>query len=79
MKRLIRCQQCEDMPKGITRNILDLHDENNDGRLDFEEFYRLSREHQWLLKGMLVKYCKMIVPSPRREEVDQTGTYKRFR
>lgn len=79
MKRLIRGQQCDSLPKGVARSIMEMHDVNNDGRLDFEEFYRLSRQNEWLFKGMLVKYCKMIVPSPHREAVDQTGTYTRFR
>lgn len=79
MKRLIRSQRCEGLPKGMAGAILEVHDENGDGRLDFEEFYRMSQQNQWLFKGMLIKYCKMIVPSPHREEVDQTGTYTRFR
>lgn len=78
MKGLIRRHQCDSLPKGIARNILEMHDVNDDGRLDFEEFYRMSLQQPWLFKGMLIKYCKMIVPSPHREEVDQTGTYTRF-
>lgn len=76
MKRLIQRHQCESLPKGIARSILDMHDSNNDGRLDFEEFYSLSQEHGWLFKGFLVKYCKMIVPSPHRDDEDQPGILK---
>lgn len=79
MKRLIRSQQCDVLPKGIARKILERHDANEDGRLDFEEFYALSQEHTWLFKGLVVRYCKMLVPSPHREEFDQTGRYKRFK
>lgn len=76
MKRLIQRHQCESLPKGIARSILDLHDGNADGKLDFEEFYAMSQEHAWLFKSFLVKYCKMIVPSPHRdEEEDQPGKY----
>lgn len=73
MKRLIRRHQCEQIPKGIARQILEMHDTNNDERLDFEEFYALSQEHEWLFKGFLIKYCRMIVPSPHREGQDETG------
>lgn len=78
MKRLIRSQQCDGLPKGVARNILEMHDGNGDGRLDFNEFYALSQEHTWLFKGFVARYCRMLVPSPHREEIDQTGRYKRF-
>lgn len=78
MKRLIRSQQCDCLPKGIARNILEMHDGNDDGRLDFEEFYALSQEHTWLFKGYVARYCRMVVPSPHRDDADQTGRYKRF-
>lgn len=50
-----------------------MHDEDSNGRLDFEEFYRMSVRQEWLFSRMMVKYCKMIVPSPRREPQDEIG------
>lgn len=73
MKQLIRRHQCDDIPKGVARQILECADDDGDGRLDFEEFFAMSQEHNWLFKGFVVKYCRLIVPSPRREEVDETG------
>lgn len=73
MKNLIRHHQCEDIPKEVARQILLKHDDDANGRLDFEEFYQLSQQHQWLLRGYLVRYCKMIVPSPHRPEQDEVG------
>lgn len=73
MRQLIQRHQCEELPKGIAKCILEMHDGDADGRLDFEEFYLLSQQESWLFKGFLVRYCKMIVPSPHREEEDQTG------
>lgn len=73
MKQLIRRHQCDNIPKGVARQILECADDDGDGRLDFEEFYAMSQEHNWLFKGFVVKYCRLIVPSPKREEVDETG------
>lgn len=74
MKQLIRRHQCDAIPKGVARQILEVADDDGDGRLDFEEFFKMAQEHNWLFKGFVVKYCKMIVPLPHREEVDETGT-----
>lgn len=76
MKQLIRRHQCDAIPKGVARQILEVADDDGDGRLDFEEFYAMSQEHNWLFKGFMVKYCRMIVPSPHREEVDETDSLR---
>lgn len=73
MKNLIRQHQCEEIPKEVARQILLMHDEDMNGRLDFEEFYHLSQQHGWIFRNILVKYCKMIVPSPHRPEQDEIG------
>lgn len=73
MKDLIRRHQCNQIPKGVARQILEMHDTNNDGRLDFEEFYDMSKHHEWLFKNFLVRYCRMIVPSPHRVAGDEVG------
>lgn len=73
MKILIRHHQCDQIPKEVARQILAMHDEDENNRLDFEEFYRLTQRHDWIFRGLLVKYCKMIVPSPHRPEQDEVG------
>lgn len=78
MKNLIRQHQCEDIPKEVARQILQMHDEDMNGRLDFEEFYNLSQQHKWLVRGLLVRYCKMIVPSPHRPEQDEVGEKHKY-
>ena len=50
-----------------------MSDEDSDGSLDFEEFYQLSLRQEWLFSRLVFKYCKMIVPSPHRPEIDETG------
>lgn len=73
MKNLIRQHQCEDIPKEVARQILLMHDDDSNGRLDFEEFYQLSQRHQWLWRGLIAKYCRVVVPSPHRPEQDEIG------
>lgn len=73
MKNLIRHHQCEQIPKEVARQILLMHDDDANGRLDFEEFFKLAKQHEWIFRGLLVKYCKILVPSPHRPEQDEVG------
>jgi rhomboid-related protein 1/2/3 len=75
LKRLIKDHpnQCEDLPKGLAKAILSRHDEDGDGQLDFEEFYKLSQEHQWLVKDWCIKYCRYVVPRRNGAIADETG------
>ena len=76
MKSMIRQHQCETMPVGVSKRILQLADEDGDGFLDFEEFYKLSQEHHWLFKNICVRYCRYIVP--RRDGghiIDEPGEF----
>ena len=51
------------MPKGVAPRLLKMSDRDNDGFLDFEEFYQLSIEKPFLFKDVAMKYCKYVVPS----------------
>lgn len=74
MKHLIHEKKCADMPKDLALHLLKLSDTNNDGRLDFEEFYKLSLEHPYFLCEMYIKYCKAVVPKRNdAEEGDVLG------
>ncbi|XP_055913592.1 protein rhomboid [Eupeodes corollae] len=78
LKLLIAQGLCQDIPQAMARNIVDVSDEDRNGRLDFEEFYRLSVKNRWLLSSYIHNYCKMVVP--RREQIqgDQIdGAYER--
>lgn len=55
-----------------------MHDDDMNGQLDFEEFYRMSVRQEWLFSRLLVKYCRLIVPSPHRPEQDEIGKRIRF-
>lgn len=77
VKRLVKNKQCSDMPRGVSRRILKMADEDGDGKLDFEEFFKLSQEHDWLVGHYVARYCRWLVPDPRRTMVsgspDQIG------
>lgn len=65
---------CTDLPKGLAKAILSTHDADGDGRLDFEEFFNLSQQHNWLVRDMCVKYCRFVVPSRTGGQMaDETG------
>jgi len=65
--------QCSDLPKGLSKALLNMHDEDGDGRLDFEEFFRLSQNHSWLVRDICVKYCRYVVPRRNGSVADETG------
>lgn len=69
---MIGSGRCRDLPRTLAEHVLALSDTDHNGRLDFEEFYKLSHNYGWLFKHYLTNYCRMIVP-PRHEEGDQIG------
>lgn len=79
LKRLIKANpaKCSDLPKGLAKAILSQHDSDGDGQLDFDEFYKLSLEHDWLVKEWCVKYCRYVVPRRNGAIADETGNYKK--
>lgn len=78
LKRMINSRRCPDLPKGFAKKLMKTADQNNDGFLDFEEFYQMSREHNYLFRDMCVRYCKMIVPSRNPVVADEPdGEYER--
>ncbi|XP_063698716.1 rhomboid-related protein 2 [Culicoides brevitarsis] len=62
MKRLIKDHACQNLPSNAARKIMKVNDTDHDGRLSFEEFYKMCTERDWLMKDMAVKYCKLVVP-----------------
>lgn len=78
LKRMINTRRCPDLPKGFVKNLMKNADQNNDGHLDFEEFYQMSREHHYLFRDMCVRYCKLVVPNRNPATADETdGEYER--
>lgn len=73
LKRHIRNHQCRELPENLAHHILQMHDQDSNGQLDFEEFYQLSVRQEWLFSRFVQKYCRMIVPSPHRPEQDEIG------
>lgn len=78
LKRMINNRRCPDLPKGFVKKLMKTADQNNDGHLDFEEFYQMSREHHYLFRDMCVRYCKLVVPSRNPGMVDETGPASAF-
>lgn len=79
LKNHIRNRQCRQFPEKLANHILRMHDDDMNGQLDFEEFYRMSVRQEWMFKRMLLKYCKLIVPSPHRPEQDEIGRHRIYR
>jgi len=53
-------------------------DQDNDGHLDFEEFYAMSLRHKWMVRNMLTRYCRFVVPPPKPLEGDEPdGAYEK--
>lgn len=77
LKNHIKNYQCRDLPDYLGNHILRMSDDDSDGVLDFEEFYRLSLRQEWLFSRLVFNYCKMIVPRPNRER-DETGKNENF-
>ncbi|XP_067637635.1 rhomboid-related protein 2 [Eurosta solidaginis] len=78
LKDLINAGLCSDIPEYIATQILQKNDDDNDGRLDFEEFYRMSQTHKWMIRNILTKYCRLVVPPPKAIEGDQLdGVYEK--
>ncbi|XP_053683799.1 rhomboid-related protein 2 isoform X2 [Sabethes cyaneus] len=78
LKRMINHRRCPDLPKGFVKKLHKQADQNNDGQLDFEEFYQMSREHQYLFRDMCVRYCRLVVPSRNPAVADEPdGEYER--
>lgn len=77
LKAHIRNFQCRNLPDYLANHILRMSDDDSDGALDFEEFYKLSLRQEWLFSRLVFNYCKMIVPAPNRER-DETGKNKRL-
>lgn len=75
LKNHIRNFQCRNLPDYLANHILRMSDDDSDGVLDFEEFYKLSLRQEWLFSRLVFNYCKMLVPAPNRER-DETGKIK---
>lgn len=73
LRRLIREHpaKCLDLPKGVSRNMLEDHDADGDDRLDFEEFYKLSQQQSWMLLDLCERYRNYIVPQKRIVKVEK--------
>ncbi|XP_031635937.1 rhomboid-related protein 2-like isoform X2 [Contarinia nasturtii] len=79
LKNHIKSYPCRNLPDYLEKHILRMSDSDGDEVLNFEEFYQLSLQQEWLFSRLVFKYCKMIVPSPHRpDEADETdGAYER--
>lgn len=75
LKLMIRNQQCSNIPVSLANHILEMHDEDSNGKLDFDEFYQMSLQQEWLFSRLLKSYCKYLVPAPHREGEDQIGEF----
>ncbi|XP_055612379.1 rhomboid-related protein 2-like [Uranotaenia lowii] len=70
LKTMIKSGVSDDLPKGFVKRLMKTSDINNDGQLDFEEFFQMSHEHQYLFKNLCVRYCRLVVPGRSPDEPD---------
>ncbi|XP_037931123.1 protein rhomboid [Teleopsis dalmanni] len=78
LKGLIEAGFCRDIPQYIAVQILKKSDDDNNGQLDFEEFYRMSLQHKWIFRNVLARYCRLVVPPPKPLEGDEPdGAYEK--
>ncbi|KAL5277083.1 RHBDL2 family protein [Megaselia abdita] len=68
---------CRDIPNNLASQIMQMSDRDNNGQLNFEEFFQLSQRHPWIITNLLRNYCRIVVPSPHREEDQIDGAYER--
>lgn len=76
IKEHIRNQQCRNLPPQLAKHILQMNDDDSNGVLDFDEFYQMSIRQEWLFQRLIKKYCRLIVPPPRRLDEDETGKFR---
>ncbi|XP_049541255.1 protein rhomboid [Anopheles darlingi] len=77
LRRLIKDKKCPDIPKEVVHEVLKNSDGNNDGHLDFEEFYKLSTEHPYIFRDLCIRYCRVVVPRRTPNIGDETdGEYE---
>uniref|UniRef100_A0A336KA11 CSON008469 protein n=1 Tax=Culicoides sonorensis TaxID=179676 RepID=A0A336KA11_CULSO len=78
MKRLINDHACQNLPSGAAKKILNLGDTDNDGKLSFEEFYKMCTERDHLMRDYAARYCKLVVPRrDMRHGIDEAdGAYE---
>lgn len=70
----LRDHRCDNLPEVLVARVLKSGDHTWEGHLDFEEFYTMSLQQEWLpISRFMTKYCGMIVPSPGRIENDAIG------
>jgi hypothetical protein len=62
----------KDLPKGIAKTLLKMHDTDNNAQLDFEEFLKLTQANRWLIRDLCVKYCRYTIP-PRSKHSQRIG------
>jgi hypothetical protein len=68
---MIRDRECTDLPKRLAEAILSKHDENGDGRLNFEEFYDLSMKDPWFVKYYSSILCRFLIPPRSRNTASE--------
>lgn len=78
LKSLISDGYCRDIPAYIAEQILRKSDVDNNGHLDFDEFYAMSLHHKLMIRNLLTRYCRYVVPPPKPLEGDEPdGAYEK--
>lgn len=75
IKEHIHNQQCRNLPPHLAKHILQMNDDDGNGVMDFDEFYRMSIRQEWLFHRLVKQYCRILVPPPRRTDADETGNF----
>lgn len=62
IKKMIKDHTCNNLPKGAAEKIMKMGDTDNDGKLSFDEFYKIAEQRDALIRQYAVQYCRMVVP-----------------
>lgn len=62
---MIKTEERHHIKAHIVR-LLKKYDKNEDGQLNFEEFYQLSKDRTWIIRQMVKSYCQLVV-APRKK------------
>lgn len=62
---MVQENSAPDLPRGVVKAVINFCDEELGGQIDFEDFYKFSKEDQEqtnLVREWYEKYCRHLIP-----------------